>query len=400
MPRLAIAMNMLAPYWIDVFDRLADCGWDIRVIVGIEKEPACHYDMQAKVPGRFSVKLCATLAFNQKRWSGRAEYLHFPFGLWRELRVWQPDVVLSSELGLRTLISRLYGMTHRIPVIPWVCLSPHSERHKSRLRVGFRRLLIGNAKHVCTNMSEAEQYLTSRLGVNPEAIFYTPYTIDVVKRSRQVAGFLRFSGTLRAELGLEGTVFLYVGSMIPRKGLQELAHGLRHLAPFQRERCSFLFIGGELPAAVREQLDKADIRHVALPFVQPHDLPRYYAAADAFIFPSLEDEWGIVLNEAAAAGLPLIASRYAAATAELVLPGENGLRFDPYDSHEVAACIAQLLDLPEQRRQEWGRKSVEIAGRIGIDFTVGNLDRALRSASGLSVAKGGTTSLNMAARHD
>lgn len=379
MPRLAIVMNMLAPYWVDVFERLAELGWQIRVIVGLEKEPSCQYDMNEVRPNRFSVKLCASHLLDLNRLPGKSGYMHVPYGLWREFQAWKPDVIITSELGLRTVIGKLYGRRHGVPVIPWVCLSPHTERNNSRIREIFRRWLIKGAPAVCTNMSEATRYLTGTLGVPSARIFQTPYTVEVEKYNGRVEAFRSGSAALRKELGLSGVVFLYVGQMTFRKGLAELARGIGILSSSNRSRCSFLFIGGELPLHVREALDQGCIRYAGIPFVQPGELPRYYAAADVFVFPSLEDEWGIVLNEAAAAGIPLIASRYASATTELVRHGHNGFVFDPHDLDEISRVLAQMIDLPDSRRRAWGANSVEAADRIGLHFTVKNLDSAIRS---------------------
>jgi glycosyltransferase involved in cell wall biosynthesis len=380
MARLAIVMNMLAPYWVDVFERLAELGWEIRVIVGVEKEPSCRYDMNEVRYKGFSVKRCANLVLNLERLPGRSAYLHLPYGLWRELRRWRPDVVLTSELGLRTLITAGYGRIHGAPVIPWVCVSSHTERNNSRLRESFRRRMLAGFPAVCTNMGEAGEYLVNKLGVSPGKIFRTPYTIDVEKYGKLVAACRGGSREVRNKLGLVGIVFLYVGHMIPRKGIRELALGIVELSAAYRERSSFLFVGGKMPAEIGEMLDHGRVRYTCVPFVQPRELPRYYAAADVFLFPSLEDEWGIVLNEAAAAGLPLAASRFAAATAELVKHGDNGLIFDPHEPGDISRTLSEIIDLPDSQRKAWGSKSVEAAGRIGLHFTVNNLDSAIRSA--------------------
>jgi glycosyltransferase involved in cell wall biosynthesis len=230
---------------------------------------------------------------------------------------------------------------------------------------------------VCTNMGEAREYLVRRLGVSPGKIFHTPYTIDVAKYEKLVACCRDGNRELRDKLGLGGIVFLYVGHMIPRKGIRELAQGILDLAPAYRERCSFLFVGGSMPSEVGSMLDQGRVRYTCVSFVQPRELPCYYAAADVFLFPSLEDEWGIVLNEAAAAGLPLAASRYAAATAELVQPGNNGVVFNPHDPLEIAAMLSAIVDLPASRLREWGANSVTAAKRIDLNFTVRNLVSAL-----------------------
>jgi glycosyltransferase involved in cell wall biosynthesis len=95
-------------------------------------------------------------------------------------------------------------------------------------------------------------------------------------------------------------------------------------------------------------------------FVDQDELPAYYAAADVFVFPTLADTYGIVLLEAAASGLALIASTQAGATLDFVKDGEDGLIFTPPDEHALAELIAKLADCPELV-QDLGRAACNVA---------------------------------------
>ena len=79
-------------------------------------------------------------------------------------------------------------------------------------------------------------------------------------------------------------------------------------------------------------------------FVDQAALPSYYGNADAFVFPTLGDTYGLVLLEAAAAGLALVASCHAGATKDLVRNSEAGLVFDPSEEVLLANQIAALAD--------------------------------------------------------
>jgi glycosyltransferase involved in cell wall biosynthesis len=84
-------------------------------------------------------------------------------------------------------------------------------------------------------------------------------------------------------------------------------------------------------------------------FVDQPDLPPLYAEADAFALPTLDDPFGIVVLEAAAAGLPLIASPFAGATEDFVVDGVNGFVVDPSDEAALADAIARLAAQPDLR---------------------------------------------------
>jgi 1,2-diacylglycerol 3-alpha-glucosyltransferase len=94
-------------------------------------------------------------------------------------------------------------------------------------------------------------------------------------------------------------------------------------------------------------------------FRQIEELPRFYAAAGAFIHPALEEPWGLVLNEAMACGLPVLSGSHVGAAAELIREGSNGWTFDAGDTREMAEAMARLASLTEAERLEMGRASAE-----------------------------------------
>jgi len=307
--------------------------------------------------------------------------------LYRDFRDFRPNVVLTSELGMRSLIAFLYGWWYSVPVIPWVCATGHTERHNSYFREQFRKLLLRNAPCVCTNLTEASEYLTQKLNVTADKLFHTPYVVDVLRYQAKVGKARSSRRKVRSTLGLSGMVFLYVGQIIKRKGISQLIDAISALSDRVLQKASFLFVGGTIPPSVHQQLKSRAVRYAVVDFVQPNNLPKYYAAADVFVFPTLEDEWGIVLNEAAAAGLPILGSIYAGATRDLVKEGKNGFRFDPLDTPSLTRLLDKVVTLPHGDLFTLGRMSLKIARRLDLSFTAKNLDAALAYSVASSVRK-------------
>jgi glycosyltransferase involved in cell wall biosynthesis len=100
-------------------------------------------------------------------------------------------------------------------------------------------------------------------------------------------------------------------------------------------------------------------------FLQYSELPTYYGLASAFIHPAMRESWGLVVNEAAAAGSPLIVSNIVGARYELIREEENGLLFDPGNVEELAACLRKMASMTAERREAWGARSREIVGAFG-----------------------------------
>ena len=104
-------------------------------------------------------------------------------------------------------------------------------------------------------------------------------------------------------------------------------------------------------------------------FLQVDALTRYYAHAAAFVLPSLSEPWGLVVNEAAASGLPILVSRRAGSAATLVPhpEGTTGARFDPLDLEEMTVKLAWMAALPAQERRAMGLRAADVVSSWGPD---------------------------------
>jgi hypothetical protein len=97
--KLAIAKNMLSPYWHDVFEMLSKKGWDITIFVAVERESNRRYNKTDYTTFSFNVVKSRNIALNLQYFTGRADPFHIHWGLWRELKEFGPHIVLSNQLG-------------------------------------------------------------------------------------------------------------------------------------------------------------------------------------------------------------------------------------------------------------------------------------------------------------
>lgn len=214
------------------------------------------------------------------------------------------------------------------------------------------------------------EYLAT-LGMPQDRIF-TGY--DVVDNQH----FARRAGAVDPG-GLRGPYLLAVARLIPQKNLGFLLDAYALYASVDSAATLPLVIVGDGPE--RAMLE-ARIRSLSLEplvsmpgFRQYDELPAIYAGARAFILPSVSETWGLAVNEAMAAGLPVLVSASCGCATDLVQEGVNGFTFDPRDQEGLARRLGELS------RSESLAASMGAAGRDMIEAWSPDLfGRSLSSA--------------------
>ncbi len=152
----------------------------------------------------------------------------------------------------------------------------------------------------------------------------------------------------RSAAPVEGLTFLFCGQMIRRKGLDLLLEAFAILveegAPV---RLRLVGREAELPELWRHLSPAARARIAYAGFKAPAELHHAFAGADVFILPSRHEGWGVVVNQALAAGLPVLCSESVGAS-ELVEPGVNGLVFATGQVAALYRAMRRMVDQPER----------------------------------------------------
>ena len=133
--------------------------------------------------------------------------------------------------------------------------------------------------------------------------------------------------------------------MIPEKNLSRLidAYGM-YRKQSGSDAWDLVLVGsGPGEITLRQQVSQNRIRGVLFAGnCQIHELPLYYAHAKCFVLPSTSEPWGLVVNEAMASGLPVLASNRCGCVRDLVHDGVNGFTFDPFNQKSL---IESLLNI-------------------------------------------------------
>jgi len=145
---------------------------------------------------------------------------------------------------------------------------------------------------------------------------------------------------------------LYCGQLIHRKGLDTLLLAFQSLHS-QHDNLKLLLVGtGPDEEKLKSMLSETEREAVEFTGFQSVDaLPGLFASSDIFVLPSRHDGWGVVVNQALAAGLPIICSDQVGAGYDLIEQGINGYQFPVEDWETLARDLKKLIDNPDLRRQ-------------------------------------------------
>jgi glycosyltransferase involved in cell wall biosynthesis len=340
--------NIIPPYYLSVLESLRDLLVDLRVFVSTPMEPDRDWrpewgDLHVTVQKCWSFPTTKKYeqGFSYKIWR------HFPYDTLPLLIRQRPEVVISIQLGFRTLQAALYRkLFPKSRLIIWLGLSEHTEKGLPRWRVLQRKALLCLADAVLVNGASGTKYLLS-LGVPRERIFALPYCADIAPHLEL---------PLKREPSLARR-FLYVGHLIELKGLAPFLTVLSTwLKEHPNETCE-LWIAGQGP--LRQELETfpapLQLRMRFLGSVPYEKLWEIYAQGGILVFPTLADEWGVVVNEAMAAGLPILGSVYSQAVEDLVKDGLNGWTFRPDHPEEMYGAVDRAMTATQEQLDEMRR---------------------------------------------
>jgi glycosyltransferase involved in cell wall biosynthesis len=298
--------------------------------------------------------------------------VHFPTDTLGQLWRFHPDVVVSAEMGFRSVLAYVYAKLHpRCRFLIWSEVTAASEQGRGRARQLLRRFLAPRADGYLTLGDGGVRYLQS-LGASSAKVFKFAYSTDLAV----------FTGIPLERYGVRATRILYCGQLVERKGLAGFISALAGWATRHPERAAEFWLVGDGP--LRRQLAEMPVpSNVKLKFIgtlQYNQLPDVYADAGIFVLPTLVDTWAVVVNEALASGVPVLGSVYSQAVEEMVEDGENGWRFRPDHVEEVYSALDRALSSSESELNRMRARARSRALEVTPERAAAVFDNALRSA--------------------
>jgi glycosyltransferase involved in cell wall biosynthesis len=332
----------LGSYWKPILTELKQITQQVRLYTG---RPWPGFDPDDRATDTVEVvgKAVRVNNSNEKHdYSGG--YLMLSPKIIGRLLALKPQVVVTSSFSIWTMLVLLFKPIGRWRVIIiWDGSSPNVDFRNSKSRLWLRRTIAYFADRFVMNSEGGRQYFTEVLGVRRDRIVVRPY---LVPDTETLLG--RAASFAPVDLQRQAPTFLYVGRLEERKGLHLL---LRSCNILHKQGCKFSLIiigSGQQRSALEDYCHSQSLDDCVkwVGWVDYHQLGVYFHQADVFVFPSLEDIWGMVAPEAMAFGKPVICSKWAGA-AELITHGLDGFICDPHDPTEMAMQMQHFIAEPQ-----------------------------------------------------
>jgi glycosyltransferase involved in cell wall biosynthesis len=378
MPRIAFLTNFIPPYRIKLLERLRQRLGNLKIFVSVDMESDRPWAVDG---GTLDIVAQRNLTIPglRRHPSGFTQKLliHIPYDTVARLWGYAPDIVISSELGFRTLQAALYRLlTPNSRLIVWATLSEQTELGWGLARRLLRRFILRVADGVLCNGQSGRRYITG-FGFPAERVTIINQPIDV----ELFAGIAPFREAENARR------LMFSGRLIPLKAVVQMQAALISWAQKNpNEKLELLWVGdGELRQTLEETPLPNNFSQVFAGNQAYSALPEIYANCGVLILPSLIDEWGLVVNEAMVSGLIVIGSIYSQAVNEMVKDHDNGWLIDPLRRGSIEHALDLLFATPLKTLTKMREAARKRALMITPEVAADRICTALSSVLGQAV---------------
>jgi glycosyltransferase involved in cell wall biosynthesis len=332
-PRVVYWNNIPAPYMVERFNALADrANLDFEAWFNERLQPDRSWEVN-EAGWRFPYQYIPSLKIASHRF-------RFPLPL---LSPKPPDVIVSLYAEPCFLVGWAISQMRGIKIGFWCQVTMDSWVKRREWKNRIKRFVFSRVDATFGSGQESRAFAMS-FGTPPEQAFCLPHAIDVKHYSNGRNAALPNRESIRSELGLQGVTFIYMGRLWWGKGVNYLLDAFHELQNHIEQEVSLLLVGdGEDGTDLKDKCRRESIRNVVFAgFKQKSEIPCYFAASDVFVFPTLGDPYGLVVDEAMACSLPVISTNAAGEIRDRIEDGINGYIVLAEDSNALFQAMKRL----------------------------------------------------------
>lgn len=295
--------------------------------------------------------------------------------LFAEIKEWGSDAVLVYGWNYRSHLTLMRQAAKCLPV--YFRGDSHLLNQQSFLKETFKKVFL-NWVYKPVSMafyvgSHNKRYYKA-FGMKEENLTFAPHAVNNCHFHKPSP----YLAELRKKISYKenDTVFLFVGKLEPIKDPLTLLNAFFALK--EKVNVKLIFIGeGPLKKELQE-LAKGMANIYFLGFQNQSQMPSVYALSDVLLLPSISETWGLVVNEAMAAGKAVVASDKVGCAADLIQEGVNGYTFAA-GNYKALAAVLQKLIADRGRVKSMGKASLNIISKWTFEEIAVSLEKSLRS---------------------
>lgn len=233
---------------------------------------------------------------------------------------------------------------------------------EEKVKFILKSLIVKNSDYILGNGEISKRYFQEKFNYPEGRIFnqYLSVDIDLIKELSLIKNIKKDELKKNMNIEVDKRVIIYSGRLVEIKNVDLIVEALNK-NQFKNSIHLLIVGGGELENNIKEKCLKYGISVTITGFLsKQEEVFNYYNIGDLFILPSKIEPWGLVVQEAMAAGLPILVSKTCGCALDFVKEGINGFSFDPNSSLDLNKKITKMFS-DESILEKMSKESVKIA---------------------------------------
>lgn len=249
--------------------------------------------------------------------------------------------------------------------------------NEKKIKKIVKQIIINNSSAIMANGKVGKLYFKKIYNYPEEKIYNQYLTVDgdIINKLSKNKDIYRKN--IREKMGIseDDKVLIYSGRLVSIKNVDSVIKAISKID--KKDIILLVAGGGELENELIELANSLNVRIIVTGFINEQtELFKHYFAGDALILPSsVYEVWGLVINEAMYAGLPVLVSNICGCSLDLVNHGENGYLFNPNDISDIYKYIKKLLY--EDDYVYMGKKSKEIISKWNFEESKNEFEKMI-----------------------
>jgi glycosyltransferase involved in cell wall biosynthesis len=353
--------NIPSPYMVERFNLIADrnkCNFEAWFNDRIEHDRSWTVDEST---WHFHHSYIKTFKIGGKRF-------HFPLQL---LKHKKPDLLVSLYAEPSFIFGWVISKLRSIKTGFWVEKTFDSWVPRKKWKDTIKYWLFKRVDFIITVGYDGRKF-AQRYGARRNRIFFAPHGIDVTHFSKGCSWYRSNCPQSFDKMRKNVITFIYVGRLLKKKGIHYLLEAFQLVQGMSNEKVELVLVGdGKDEKLFKIKCKEDRIRNVIFAgFHQKRDLPKFYANADVFVFPTLGDPYGLVIDEAMACSLPIISTEAVGEIDKRVKHRVNGYIVNPKDVGSLSLAMLKLANNSRLRQSMGSFSSIMVSNNTQENWAI------------------------------